>query len=392
MKSFLLTLVIWAGLFGPLWYVSHGQFFPPADWIGALVISFFVTLGIGGLRKAWRERGDLFRLTRAGGPLRDGKRIAIVGLIDAVEKSLTAPLSGRTCLAYDYEIGHIDQGSALNDGNMKNQTKSRTEVVDYAGYGLAPSVIRSEGKDIRLFAFPGLEGFPRSATKGLSLDHVRDYVAKTMFEQQSLISGIGDVNSLLADRSGSIRKDWRMTAHEDLDGSFFSEKILPVGAKACVIGRYSEKECGIVPEANVGGVRVIRGSREEALEFLRDKITGTWIAAVLFILVPGPALWGILTYAEHYNIRNGKESVVTEMKTLADEYRNAGYFDQAEALYKRSLAMKEKVLGTDHPEVAESLEDLARNYQERGQKAQADLLYKRAEIIRNSPKVPAKNK
>lgn len=183
-----------------------------------------------------------------------------------------------------------------------------------------------------------------------------------------------------------------MTAHEDLDGSFFSEKILPVGAKACVIGRYSEKECGIVPEANVGGVRVIRGSREEALEFLRDKITGTWIAAVLFILVPGPALWGILTYAEHYNIRNGKESVVTEMKTLADEYRNAGYFDQAEALYKRSLAMKEKVLGTDHPEVAESLEDLARNYQERGQKAQADLLYKRAEIIRNSPKVPAKNK
>lgn len=390
MKSFLLTLVIWAGLFGPLWYFIHGQFLPPADWISALAISFFITLGIGGLRKAWRERGDLFRLTKADGTLRDGKRIATVGAIEAVDKPLTAPLSGRSCLAYDYEIGHIDEGSALNDGNMKNQSKSRTEVVDYAGYGLAPSVIRTDWNEVRLLAFPGLERFPRSATKSLSLDRVRDYVAKTRFEQQSLISGIGDMNRLLADRSGSICKDWRMTTHEDLDGSFFREQILPVGAKACVIGRYSEQERGIVPEANVGGVRVIRGSREEALEFLRDKITGTWIAAVLLILVPGPALWGILTYSEHYNIRNGKESVVTEMKTLADVYRNAGYFDLAEAVYKRSLAIKEKVLGPNHPEVAASLEDLARNYQERGQQAQADLLYKRAEAIRNSSKVPAK--
>jgi tetratricopeptide (TPR) repeat protein len=247
------------------------------------------------------------------------------------------------------------------------------------------------GNEVRLLAFPGLERFTRSGTKDLSRDHVRDYVAKTSFEQQSLISGIGDMNRLLADRSGSIRKDWRMTAHEDLDGSFFSEQILPVGAKACVIGRYSEKERGIVPEANVGGVRVIRGSREEALEFLRDKITGTWIAAVLLIAVPGPALWGILTYSEHYNIRNGKESVLTEMKTRADDYRNLKYFEQAETLYKRSLALKEKVLGPNHPEVAESLEDLARNYQESGQQAQADLLYKRAEAIRNSPKAPPVN-
>jgi hypothetical protein len=38
MKSFLLTLVIWAGLFCPLWYGTYGEFLPPADWISALAI------------------------------------------------------------------------------------------------------------------------------------------------------------------------------------------------------------------------------------------------------------------------------------------------------------------------------------------------------------------
>lgn len=32
-----------------------------------------------------------------------------------------------------------------------------------------------------------------------------------------------------------------------------------------------------------------------------------------------------------------------------------GKYDEAEALYKRSLAVREKVLDSDHPEVAQSL-------------------------------------
>lgn len=239
-------------------------------------------------------------------------------------------------------------------------------------------MIRSGTKEVRLLAFPGLEAFPRSATKNLSLDRARSYIGVTTFEKQSLISGIGDINKLLNDRSGSIRTDWRMTSHDDLENSFMREQILPVGAKACVIGRYSDKKTGIVPKANSGGVRVIRGSREQALSFLRDKFTGAWIAAVFFLLVPGPALWGILTYREHYLDANHKDSVASSLKDLAYERRTQSRFAESEALYKRSLAIKEKALGPDHPDLEKRLKFLAELYDSQGQYAQAEPLYKRA--------------
>lgn len=36
-----------------------------------------------------------------------------------------------------------------------------------------------------------------------------------------------------------------------------------------------------------------------------------------------------------------------------------GKYDQAEPLFKRSLAIREKALGSEHPDVASSLNDLA---------------------------------
>ena len=382
MKSFVLSLVIWAGLFGPFWYVAHERFFPPGDWIGALVVSLAITLGIGGLRRAWLGRRDAFLLSRPDGPLRDGRRVAIAGTIEPVGEPLTAPLSGRACLAYDYEIGHMESPPLQFIGKARNQSQMPREVIDLGGYGLAPSVIRSGVREVRLLAFPGLEGFPRSATKDLAIDRARSYVEATTFEKQSLISGIGDMNRLVSDRSGSIRTDWRMTSHDDLESSFFREQILPVGAKACVIGRYSEKEPGIVPEANAGGVRVIRGTREQGLSFLRDKVTGSWIAALLFLFVPGAVLWGILTYREHYLVEHDKESVASSLKDLAAQYRSQGRFADAELLYRRSLAMKEAVLGPNHLALAGSLDDLAQMHLARNQFAQAEPLLRRALAIR----------
>ena len=46
-----------------------------------------------------------------------------------------------------------------------------------------------------------------------------------------------------------------------------------------------------------------------------------------------------------------------------------GQYAQAEPLYKRALAIKEKALGPDHPDVATSLNNLAELYQAQGQYA-----------------------
>jgi tetratricopeptide (TPR) repeat protein len=59
----------------------------------------------------------------------------------------------------------------------------------------------------------------------------------------------------------------------------------------------------------------------------------------------------------------------------------AGHYDQAEPLYQRSLAILEKTLGIDHPDVAASLDNLAGLYQGQAKYQQAEPLYQRSLAI-----------
>jgi len=308
MKSIFQFLLSWGVPFLALWYGAHQLFYPPGDWIGAALVSFFVALGIGGVRKGRLERRDASIVARPEGPPKDGERVAVAGTIEPTGEPLRAPLSGRPCVVYDYSISHIPELPALI-GKPANQSSRPSPVIDRSGMALAPSIIRSGLREVRLLAFPGMEGFPSSALKDGKVERAREYIAATPFTEQSIFNFAGQVTRLIEDRSGSLRVDWKMTSHEDLEDSRFEERVVPVGAKACVVGLYSAKENAIVPRAGVGGVRLIRGTREEALAFLRDKSGGSLIAAALFIALPGPIVYGVLTHRESYDYAHGQPSV-----------------------------------------------------------------------------------
>lgn len=57
-------------------------------------------------------------------------------------------------------------------------------------------------------------------------------------------------------------------------------------------------------------------------------------------------------------------------------------YSQAESLYRQALAMRERVLGQEHPDVAESLNDLGELYDHQGKYSEAESLYQRALAIR----------
>jgi CHAT domain-containing protein len=71
--------------------------------------------------------------------------------------------------------------------------------------------------------------------------------------------------------------------------------------------------------------------------------------------------------------------VATSLNNLASLYQDMGQYAEALPLYRRSLAIREKVHGPEHPAVAGSLNNLARLYQDMGQYADAMPLYTRAE-------------
>jgi len=66
----------------------------------------------------------------------------------------------------------------------------------------------------------------------------------------------------------------------------------------------------------------------------------------------------------------------------ADEFNSAGRYGEAEPLYRRALAIRERALGPDHPDTAKSLNDVANVLEETGRYGEAESLYRRALAIR----------
>jgi len=70
------------------------------------------------------------------------------------------------------------------------------------------------------------------------------------------------------------------------------------------------------------------------------------------------------------------------INSLANDYDLQGRSDEAEALYKRALAIQEATLGADHPYVALTLGNIAIVYRNQGRYQDAERLHKRALAIR----------
>jgi len=77
--------------------------------------------------------------------------------------------------------------------------------------------------------------------------------------------------------------------------------------------------------------------------------------------------------------------VATSLHNLAVLYGAQGNYGAAEPLYKRSLAIFEKALGPDHPDVATSLEEYAALLRQTGREDEAIKLELRAIAIRKKP-------
>ena len=74
--------------------------------------------------------------------------------------------------------------------------------------------------------------------------------------------------------------------------------------------------------------------------------------------------------------------LATSLNNLAELYHGQGRYAQAEPLLKRSLAISEKALGPDHPDVATSLENYAAQLRKMHRDAEAEKLEARAREIR----------
>ena len=88
------------------------------------------------------------------------------------------------------------------------------------------------------------------------------------------------------------------------------------------------------------------------------------------------------------NMRESVWSRSSQRRGVPEQSRHfiydQGRYADAEPLYKRSLAIREKALGPNHPDVATSLNNMGLLYERQGQYAEAEPLHKRA-LLQTNP-------
>jgi tetratricopeptide (TPR) repeat protein len=80
-------------------------------------------------------------------------------------------------------------------------------------------------------------------------------------------------------------------------------------------------------------------------------------------------------------LKSNHPEVAQSLQLLAGFYYAKRDFAKTESLYLRALAVEEKALGTDHPDVASALDHLAGFYHKRGEYAKAEPFYLRSLAI-----------
>jgi tetratricopeptide (TPR) repeat protein len=130
--------------------------------------------------------------------------------------------------------------------------------------------------------------------------------------------------------------------------------------------------CGVMAQSNPAPAPEWKVLNEQSIAlFQRGDVDGAAIAAAKALDAASAALGAD-------NLR-----VASMQNNLAALYRQQKRYAEAEPLYLRAIAIREKALGPEHPDVALTLNNLAALHDAQDHFEQAEQLYRRALAIRD---------
>jgi hypothetical protein len=213
--SCLISLVLYAAfVFG--YYQWLGQTFEGKElWIASFIVALIAAGGVGALCNSYLSWRDASVLSDAivDMPRRDGKRTAAAGRLEPLGQPLTAPLSGKPCVLYEYDVFREVTRTKKEGGTETSKS------VDFAGIGKTECVVQSTSSRLRLMGFPDLDPIDDEfLSEQADVERARQYVQFTAWEDASgfgIFHGVKDMFSALTGSEEALRKDWRMISAKE---------------------------------------------------------------------------------------------------------------------------------------------------------------------------------
>jgi hypothetical protein len=284
-KSCAIATVVMLALFAGYWRLLHGRVEFPID----LILAAFGAIGLAMLASQLKQvilgspDTPVLKRALANVPFEDGRREAAWGPILPLGDLLTAPFSGRACVAYEYDAKKPDTW------NRRGERQPQGSVM--SGFALAPCRIASQRGEVRLLGFGMLDAFPDRdyASLGDARIRARDYLAGTSFTDTGVTklgSMLSQMDAALADDDGAVRQDWRIgsSGPDDLERCALIEKVVLAGDLVTAIGVWDMPQGGLVPhrEGKSAIVSLAPGDGATALARARQRPWGLLAFALVW--------------------------------------------------------------------------------------------------------------
>ena len=296
-KGCFVASVVLLALFGGYLYLLWGK----VEAVPAIVLAGFGALGlvmvVSQLKAVLFGSGEKGALKRAeqGLPLQDGEKEAGWGRIEPLGELLTAPISGRPCVAYEYD--------AKDPASTDSQGRSRSSGSAMAGFALCPSVIRSSRGDVHLLGFSVLDQFEERYFEDdpAALYRAGEYAARTEFETMGLAkigAMLSQMDEAMADDDGSVRKDWKMgEGPVALEGCELKERIVAAGETITAVGLWDAAKGGLVPkkDGKSAVVQLLPGGGAAMVAHAEKRPWGTLFFSLVWAGFSHVMIWFALT-------------------------------------------------------------------------------------------------
>ncbi len=306
---------VWAVLAAGL-TLFFNQRFPGADALASdtprlrlvagagLVDALLVLFALSMFAAAWgvlREQGQLDRAWEGKLPA-DGVHGVFYGPIRRDGPPLAAPVTGRECLLYRYQVTHEEQGLRMRrGGTTSNETRT---VVDAEGFALTPSTIATASGSLKLLTIVQPEFPPERFT----LDQVREKLGAYLAGARLTGSGPLDADlaaaeRLLKDTDGAVRYDRGSARFDPAKSYTVTEHVVQNDDYVCAFGTYSAEKGGIVSDpgsAEVIPARLRKGPIESVSRGLALGAAWRAVAGVAWIAAAVAGAWAFLRFGPSY--------------------------------------------------------------------------------------------
>jgi hypothetical protein len=280
-RTCVLTLIGWivlAAVYG--WYVREMPgavpFVVAAGMASLVGLGILMVIGARYELRDWRARN---RAARGERP-EDGQFVAVIGEIRPLFEPLIAPLTGRECVAYRYDVGI---------------SKEAPIARDYTGFGMTRCSVYTSHGPVSLGSFPVLHGFAELRGDGSMM---KDYVASATFEPiQTLGDAVKRTAGMFIEAKPPLRKDWRLAlAPPPLDGVESREVCVPSRAMVTAYGRFSSSTHALVAGTEAQGhLRLVDGGVPHRAAGVPMRTIAQLCSGAVLIAVAHLILWIVLT-------------------------------------------------------------------------------------------------